>query len=195
MKKLTPKQEMFCKEYIIDFNATRAAIAAGYSKKTASETGYENLRKPQIIEHINKLSKKHTDKLEITVDRVLQEYARIAFLDPAELVDESGNLLPLHELPEDVRRAVGGLDIVSSYNKNTEERETKHRLKILDKGKALESLSRYLGLYEADNTQKSSVGEALLEKLINEARATGLPSHDENDAFFEDLEAEQFISH
>lgn len=55
--KLTDKQKMFCKEYCIDWNATRAAIAAGYSENTASEMGYENLNKPQIAEYIEHIQK------------------------------------------------------------------------------------------------------------------------------------------
>jgi len=57
MSKLTDKQEMFCREYVIDWNATRAAIAAGYSEDTAKQTGYENLTKPYIKEYIEEIQK------------------------------------------------------------------------------------------------------------------------------------------
>jgi len=69
--KLTEKQKMFCKEYMIDLNATRAAIAAGYSEKTASEMGYENLNKPQIQEYLQKQLDKRSEKVEITAEYVL----------------------------------------------------------------------------------------------------------------------------
>ena len=72
MSKLTTKQELFCKEYLIDFNATRAAIAAGYSEKTASEMGYENLSKPQLAEYIQAAMDKRSAKVEITADWVLK---------------------------------------------------------------------------------------------------------------------------
>lgn len=58
MMKLTAKQKRFCDEYLIDCNATQAAIRAGYSKKTAGATGYENLKKPQIKEYIDEQLKK-----------------------------------------------------------------------------------------------------------------------------------------
>lgn len=58
MIKLTTKQKRFCDEYLIDCNATQAAIRAGYSKKTAGATGYENLKKPQIKEYIDEQLKK-----------------------------------------------------------------------------------------------------------------------------------------
>jgi phage terminase small subunit len=70
--KLTAKQEMFCKEYIIDLNATQAAIRAGYSKDTATEIGCENLTKPNIQKRISELSKDRNEKLEITAIEVLK---------------------------------------------------------------------------------------------------------------------------
>jgi len=74
---LTAKQQRFVDEYMIDLNATQAAIRAGYSERTASETGYENLRKPQIAEEIAKRQQKHAEKSEMTVEWVLQQYRDI----------------------------------------------------------------------------------------------------------------------
>lgn len=79
MSKLTDKQEIFCKEYIIDFNATRAAEAAGYSKKTARFQGSENLSKPYIQCRIKELTADRNERTEITADRVVQELAKFAF--------------------------------------------------------------------------------------------------------------------
>ena len=77
--KLTDKQKIFCKEYIKDFNATRAAIAAGYSKKTAYATGAENLRKPQLQKKINEMKAKRAERTQITADNVVKELAKIGF--------------------------------------------------------------------------------------------------------------------
>ncbi len=54
-RKLTPKQKRFCEEYVVDFNATQAAIRAGYSKKSAYSIGPENLKKPKIRNYIREL--------------------------------------------------------------------------------------------------------------------------------------------
>lgn len=70
--KLTPKQEMFCKEYLIDLNATQAAIRAGYSEKTAQRIGSENLSKPLIAERIQELMNKRSEKVEIDSSWVLK---------------------------------------------------------------------------------------------------------------------------
>lgn len=72
MNKLTAKQEMFCKEYMIDLNATQAAIRAGYSADTASVIGCENLIKPNIQERIQELMINRSNKVLITAEGVLK---------------------------------------------------------------------------------------------------------------------------
>lgn len=79
LTKLTPKQERFCREYIIDFNATQAAIRAGYSKKTANQIGPANLVKLGIQETIAVLVKELQEKTGITAEQVVEELTKIAF--------------------------------------------------------------------------------------------------------------------
>ncbi len=71
MSKLTSKQELFCKEYLIDLNATQAAIRAGYSEKTACAIGTENLRKPNIALFIQEAMTERSESTGITADYVL----------------------------------------------------------------------------------------------------------------------------
>ncbi len=77
MPKLTPKQERFCQEYIIDLNATQAAIRAGYSAKTARQIATDTLSKPYIAEHIQSLQKPITDKALIDAEYVLTRLKKI----------------------------------------------------------------------------------------------------------------------
>jgi phage terminase small subunit len=84
--KLTPKQEMFVKEYLVDLNATQAALRAGYSEKTANRIGAENLSKPVIQSRIQELMNKRAEKTEITADAVLQRWWDIATADPNEII-------------------------------------------------------------------------------------------------------------
>ena len=79
MSGLTKKQERFVEEYLVDLNATQAAIRAGYSEKTAEAIGYENLRKPQIQAVIQKAMETRSKRMEITQDRVLDEIGKVAF--------------------------------------------------------------------------------------------------------------------
>lgn len=78
---LKVKQARFCQEYLVDNNATKAAIRAGYSEKTAYSIGSENLNKPEIRGQINKLLIQQAKRLDITADKVLVELAEIGFSD------------------------------------------------------------------------------------------------------------------
>lgn len=77
-KKLTPKQQLFIREYLVDLNATQAAIRAGYSKKTAYAIGKENLHKPQIKKAITEAIKKRAKKIDISAEYVLEKLKGIA---------------------------------------------------------------------------------------------------------------------
>jgi phage terminase small subunit len=85
--KLTAKQQAFIKEYLIDLNSTQAAIRAGYSKNTAAEIGFENLRKPHIKEAIDKEINKRSEKLQITAEYVLNKLKDITDNDDEKTAD------------------------------------------------------------------------------------------------------------
>lgn len=68
---LTPKQERFVAEYLIDLNATQAAIRAGYSQKTAGQIGEQNLKKLEIAEAVNAAMAKRADRNSVTQDEVI----------------------------------------------------------------------------------------------------------------------------
>ena len=72
MSSLTDKQERFCLEYVVDFNATDAARRAGYSEHSASEIGYENLRKPQLQQRVRELAKETAERVQITAESILE---------------------------------------------------------------------------------------------------------------------------
>ena len=84
---LTDKQQRFVEEYMVDLNATQAAIRAGYSPNTAAEQGYDHLRKPQIQLAIEKARREQQERTGITADRVLREIAAVALADARELVE------------------------------------------------------------------------------------------------------------
>lgn len=78
MAKLTPRQAAFVQEYLVDLNATQAAIRAGYSEKTAYRTGADNLRKPQIAAAIEAAQSERAERVQVTAEEVLQRLAEIA---------------------------------------------------------------------------------------------------------------------
>ena len=154
MAKLTPKQILFCKEYLIDFNATRAAKAAGYKEKAAYATGAENLKKPQIQEQIQKELKAREYRTEITGDRVLQEYALLGFSDIAHYIEigEDGQVTTktFEEMPEHASRAIESISEDRIIRENPDGSQIivhdKYKFKMHSKIHALEKLFKHLGL-------------------------------------------------
>lgn len=151
--KLTPKQRRFIDEYLIDLNATQAAIRAGYSEKTAYSIGLQNLKKLEIQAEIQKRRNRLQNKLEITQERVLQELAAIAFANGADYakVVNTGllptvEMIPTDELPPEKLPAIAG---VKSNQYGVE-------VKLHDKVKALELLGKYLGTFDGGPTQEQT---------------------------------------
>lgn len=145
-QKLTLKQEAFALEYIIDLNATQAAIRAGYSKKTAKVIGCENLTKPNIQAYIQKEMEDRGKRTKITADRVLEEFGRIAFFDIRKLYNERGQLIPIAELDTDTALAL------SSFKTRREKQgqsdyDIIEEYKMNDKQRALDSIGRHLGMF------------------------------------------------
>ena len=151
---MTPKQQRFVEEYLLDLNATQAAIRAGYSKRTASSIGEENLRKPEISEAIQEAKARRSERTQITQDRVLQELARIAFFDLRKLYRADGSLKAMHELDDEAAAVLAGVDVVEMAGgaEFGGEEGAKHipmftkKAKIPDKVAALGLAMRHLGM-------------------------------------------------
>lgn len=158
-KKLTPKQKAFVSEYLIDLNATQAAIRAGYSPKTANEQGARLLANVSIAKAIQKATNKRQERTEITQDRVLKEYARIAFLDPRRFFDSDGTPKPIEALDDDTAAALAGLEIHEEFSGVGEDRElagyTK-KYKLANKLGALDSLAKHLGMFDGKGQETES---------------------------------------
>ncbi len=114
---LTDKQERFIQEYLIDLNATQAAIRSGYSQKTAKSIGQENLTKPDIMSRIKKLQDERANRLEITADKVLKdiEECRIRCMQGEEVKDKEGN--PTGEWKFEAHAALKASELQGKYIK------------------------------------------------------------------------------
>ena len=112
MSELTPKQERFVTEYLVDLNATQAAVRAGYSAKTAHAIGPKLTTKPSIQAAIETAKAERSTRVHITQDRVLQELARIAFADPRKFYRDDGSMKQPHELDEDTAATLASVDVV-----------------------------------------------------------------------------------
>lgn len=138
---LTPKQEMFIREYLVDLNATQAAIRAGYSKRTAEWQGPQLLGKTHVAVEIQKLMDKRAAKIEITAEKVLQEIAKLAFSNLQDFYDANGSLKDITSLPRDIAVAL------SSSKVNLTEACAVQEIKLHDKKGSLELLGRHLKLF------------------------------------------------
>lgn len=140
---MTNKQKRFVEEYLIDFNATQSAIRAGYSVDTAKDIGCENLAKPNIKKAINKALAERSRRTGITQDRVVQELARIAFVNFNDIVNENG------EIKTDA--SADDLACVESYKVENGDSingsSSKREVKLASKMKALELLGKHLGMF------------------------------------------------
>lgn len=195
---LTEKQRLFVLEYLRDFNATRAAMAIGYSKKTAYAIGWNLLRKVEIQAEIKRQKELRATELGLDVQRVIAEYMKIAFADITDLLefgqkkeqilDEQGNpvLDPITGEPMTYKR-----NYVSFKNSDeidgTVVGEVKQgkdgvSIKLHDKMKALEKLEKYVGFMTEEQRLK-------LEKTkLEVAHLRGEDEQQEDDGFLDALD-------
>ena len=159
MAKLTDKQTLFISEYCIDCNATRAALAAGYSEDTAAKIGWENLQKPEIAKAVREKLLEMASRAEITAGAVLRELALLAFADMGQYstIDEDGNVrMDFRQMGPDGMRAVKKIKQEVQFVGDANEKMPilKTEFELYDKQAALDKLMKYMGLYAKDNERK-----------------------------------------
>ncbi len=149
---MTIKQQQFCKEYLLDLNATKAALRAGYSRKTAREQGNRLLTNADIQAEIQRLMKGRDERLKLQADEVVIELSKVGFANIADFYDKDMNLLPLDEIEGDNRAAIDILKIDKKITA-TGIAQTTTTLKLHNKVLALDSLLKHLGGYDHKNYQ------------------------------------------
>lgn len=190
---ITDKQKRFCEEYLIDLNATQAAIRAGYSPKTAEQTASRLLRNVKVQEYIAKRQKELSRSTEITQERVIKELALIAFSNNADYahvvekkmqVEAGGALVDVldkdgkpvmyrtvepvltEELTEEQKRA---LAVIKKGRDGLE-------VKSCDKVKALELLGKHLGIFtDKIEANVNDTTRSELQELLAQRKARGEP--------------------
>lgn len=165
--RLTDKQKRFVDEYLIDLNATQAAIRAGYSVNRASELGYQLLQKTTVCAEIQKCRQERERRTGITQDMVLKELANIGFAkvtDYAEIDGPLVNIKPTDSLTEQQQAAIASI----------EQGNFGIKLKLYDKVKALELLGKHLGMFDKpegrrlDMEEDDNLYQAIAEAVKNE---------------------------
>ena len=168
---MTKKQKRFVEEYLIDLNATQAAIRAGYKAKNgqrASEIGHELLQKTQDSEAISEAIAERSKRTGINADRVLLELARIAFVNADDVINAKDATLK-EDASRDDLAAIQSVK-VKSFGEDGVERE----IKLADKLKALDMLGRHLAMWN-DKLQLSGMEEekSKLDSLIKQISGGG----------------------
>lgn len=164
---MTKKQKRFVEEYLIDLNATQAAIRAGYSPDTAYSIGQENLKKPEIKMRIEKAMAERSRRTGINQDRVLRELARVAFANASDVINMEDATLRA-DASEDDTAAIQSVK-VKTFGEDGVERE----IKMGDKLKALELIGKHLGMFK-DNLSLTVDTSPKLDDIISQIGGEGL---------------------
>ena len=161
MAKLTPKQQVFVEEYLIDLNATQAAIRAGYSAKNADKIGPQLLGKSRIKQAISKAMAARSRRTGINQDRVLRELARVAFINPTDVINMDEATVRGDASREDTA-AIASVKVktIPTEAGNITERE----VRICDKLKALELIGKHLAMF----TDKFNVNAEMAVKIVDD---------------------------
>lgn len=152
IRELSTKQALFVAQYLVDYNATQAAIRAGYSKRTAKQMGAENLSKPDIKAAIAAALKPLQDRAKVTAARVLEEIAACAFIRLGDYVTAAGDVDIVRlarEQPAAIAELTAELLNVRAGKRSTTS-TIKRRVKTHDKLEALGQLGRHFKLFATD---------------------------------------------
>lgn len=186
--KLTLKQSLFAREYLIDLNGTQAAIRAGYSAATAHQAAYENLRKPEVRALIDHEVKERNKRLNWSADRVLQRLGEEVEADLADIYDEHGRLRPIHEWPLVWRQGlIAGVESEDANNAEigadgelTTVPTTIQKVRVSDRLKRLELIGKHVAVlaFKERVDHKHDASEKLLQALAAQIDNTALRPKD-----------------
>lgn len=147
-KKLSPKRQLFLQEYLVDLNATQAYIRAGYSPNGAGQSAERLLKHADIQRHINQMREEKIARCEVSAANVVAAIARIGLAELSQLINPDGSKKPFSELTEEQRSWIG--------------------IRQSDRLKALDLLSRHLGLFEKDFKSVNRFSSWSKEEMMGE---------------------------
>lgn len=172
---LTAKQQRFVEEYLVDLNATQAAIRAGYSKRTAGSVGGENLQKPEIQAAISAAQAERSKRTEITADRVLTELARIGFANMQDYMRVGADGDPYLDFSGLTREQAAALVEVTVEDfkdgRGDDARDVRRvKFKLADKRAALVDIGKHLGMFKERIEHTGKDGGPIQTEDVSAAR-------------------------
>ena len=166
---MTPKQEAFVREYLIDLNATQAAIRAGYSERTAASQGERLLRNVDVAAAIKAAQDERAERTQVDADWVLKRLNLEATADLADLYDEAGGLRPVHEWPLIWRQGlVAGIEAVEEKDHEGRVIGVVKKVKLSDRIKRIELIGKHVGV-QAFKERIEHTGEMAINVLPEDA--------------------------
>ena len=169
---LTPKEEKVC-QYLMkkgaEFGNKSAAYRAVYrceewKPESVNRQAFSFFEKPKIVARVAELQLAAAKRNEITVDRILQEEKCLSFYDVADIFNENGTIKNIHDIPEDLRRAIAGVQVNEIFGR--EHRTVKTKIKLADKGRSLERISKHLGMFVERHEHSIKISDDELEQKL-----------------------------
>lgn len=160
---LTEKQKRFVAEYLVDLNATQAAIRAGYSKKNADKIGHELLGKTRVSDAIQEAMNERSSRTEITQDMVIQELAAIGFSRATDYVRIQDGIVLIKDTD-------GLTDAQKTAISSIEDGKYGVKIRLHDKVRALEKIGEHLGMFHGKSDSDGDVpDDGFVDALRGEA--------------------------
>lgn len=172
---MTDKQELFCKEYIIDLNGSASAVRAGYSIESSKSIAYELLAKEEIQAEIERLSIDRAIRLEVTADDVLREFHAIGMSNIKDFVNGDFEVKSLDEI--DFVKAKAIKSIKKTVTDGDWGSKTVVEFQLHDKVAGLGNIGKHIGFFEKDNGQKKTEVHVTVSK--DEAKSISKDLEDE----------------
>ena len=169
---MTPKQEMFCREFLIDLNGTQAAIRAGYSAKTANRIATENMSKPEIKRRIEELKQQRQEVIGVDASYVFQRLIDIDQMDARDILNDDGSVKPIYNWPDVWRQSISGVDLMEISNSENVAATLK-KIKWPDKIKNLELLGRHVSVAAFKDRLELSGNVGLAERMKKARERSG----------------------
>ena len=165
------KWQLFCKEMLVDNNATQAYYRAGFKAKNdnvAAVSAHRLLTNPKIAEYLQRLRDERAKRTEVTADKVIKELAKVAFFNPKIFYRDDGSVKEIKDIPDDAAACIAGLETFDEYEGTGANRVytgTTKKIKLVDKMRALEMLGKHLGMFtdKVEVTVQNSLADLLKE--------------------------------
>lgn len=169
--RLNPREQAFALALPTAASHEAAMLTAGYAPQTARKKAGMFAAKPDILVVVNYLVGSALEAAQDTVERVVKELCNVAFTDPIAIFDEHDNLLPIREWPEDMRRALAGIEVLEEFEGRGKDRKSvglTKKVKFWDKGMALERIAKvkgYLRPEQHEHTHRIAGLAGLLKEI------------------------------